>query len=155
MNNIISTFTEVRSVTKRIINIVAENSGIDSAEITLRSSINFDLGVDGDDWDDILHDLIKKEKINFEGFEVQKYFNSEAEISNNGIYFLLFLPFIFITFIIDRAWRYTSFKEYFYKRFDADTKKQKLTIADIVVSKFAGQFMRRSDVRVEIIRNCA
>lgn len=59
MNNIISTFTEVRSVTKRIINIVAENSGIDSTEITLRSSINFDLGVDGDDWDDILEKTVK------------------------------------------------------------------------------------------------
>lgn len=153
MSSIEVTFPELRSVTVRIINIVAESSGVNRNKISIKSSINYDIGIDGDDWDDLLYMLIEKEQINFEGFEASKYFYNEGELSNNIIYFILFVPFIFITFLIDRAWKYTSFKEYFSKRF-GDDKKQKLTVGDLVVSKFAGKFVHRNGKQFKIISNC-
>lgn len=154
MRNIEVTFAELRSVTTRIINIVAESGGVDQNEISIKSSINYDIGIDGDDWDDLLYKLVEKEHMNFEGFEFSKYFNSETEISNNMVYYVLFVPFIFMTFSIDRAWRHTTFKEYFSKRFGGENK-QKLTVGDLIASKFAGKFIHRNEKRFKLISNCA
>ncbi|MDB5013102.1 MAG: hypothetical protein JWQ25_1304 [Daejeonella sp.] len=132
-------FAELRQITERIIDLVSEVTNYDKSKITLRTSINNTIGVDGDDWDDILLALQQKENLLLDGLNFYEYFQDEGQIAF-GVFNLAFLPIQFLIYILTLRWRFESFKSHFASR---NTPKTDLTIADLVTSKLEGKFVKR------------
>ena len=55
-----TSFTTLRQTANRIVQVVSDICGIDKKEISISSSINNDLGIDGDDWTDLQKALQRK-----------------------------------------------------------------------------------------------
>lgn len=66
-------------IIKSVINIASQYSGISIDKLSVFSSINNDLRIDGDDIEDMLIEIDREFNLNFDGFEFNKYFNSENE----------------------------------------------------------------------------
>jgi len=135
------TFSELRGTTNRIILIVSEVTGYEKEKIGLRTSINDTIGVDGDDWDDILIALQKREGLTLEGLYFYDYFQDESQIAF-GAFDIFTLPIRFLFYLISFAWVREKFKT----NFDLGTHlKSDLTIGDLVTSKIEGRFVKREE----------
>jgi hypothetical protein len=97
------TFSELRQTTNRIIELVSRVTGYEKEKIDLRTSINNTIGVDGDDWDDILIALHKQEDLTLEGLNFYDYFQDEGQIAFGSLN-VLTLPIRFFFFLISFAW---------------------------------------------------
>lgn len=71
-------------MTKRIIAIVAHNRGVSPLKIGLQSDLYEDLGLTGDDVDDLFDELHKQLEIDFSGFQFGRHFTSEARYWFSG-----------------------------------------------------------------------
>ncbi len=137
-------FSELKDISTNIINIVGKSTGYSKTEISLRTSINYDLGIDGDDWDDILMALHKTQNICLDGFNFYDYFNDETQISNNLIVDSFFLlPRIFL-YIFTFQWKYKPFNQFATLN---GPLKSPLTIGDLVTSTIEGRFVKRNERR--------
>jgi hypothetical protein len=133
-------FTQLRTISKGIIDLIGNISGKEVNEINIQTSINYDLGIDGDDWDAILLALYKRENLQLDGLNFYDYFSDEEQIANNGVVALFFFPFRVILYFLTLRWRYKPFKDFATM---SGPLKQSLTIGDIVTSKLEGRFIRR------------
>lgn len=68
-------------VSKIILKIASEHSGIIFKKLHLNCSINSDLQIDGDDIEEFIHKIDDQFNLNFDDFDFKKYFNSESDIS--------------------------------------------------------------------------
>lgn len=68
-------------ILNNIIDICSKISGVKKSKISLMSSINNDLKIDGDDIVELLERLIIKYNLNTEKFEYSKYFDWEGQIN--------------------------------------------------------------------------
>jgi hypothetical protein len=139
-------FSELRQTTNRIIDLISEVTHYDKNEISLKTSINNTIGVDGDDWDEVISALHKKENLVLEGFNFYDYFQDEGQIAWGPLN-IIFLPIYFIMYVTTFKWRQESFRNYF--SFN-DGPKPDLTIADLVTSKLEGKFVKRIDRKFRI-----
>lgn len=57
-------YSELRNITNRIIKLVHLTTGHKQDKITISTSINNEIGIEGDDWDYILIALKEKRRIN-------------------------------------------------------------------------------------------
>ena len=69
------------SHTDAIVAIVAKYCGA-SAEIHLDRSLVFDLGIDGDDANELLEELVAEYPVDLSGLNLGQYFHSEGELSH-------------------------------------------------------------------------
>jgi len=68
-------------ILNNIIDICSKISGVKKSNISLMSSINNDLKIDGDDIVELLEHLVIKYNLNTEEFEYSKYFDWEGQIN--------------------------------------------------------------------------
>jgi hypothetical protein len=136
-------YRDLRQTIERITDLVSETTLCDRKKINLKTSINHDIGVQGDDWDDILIKLRDQENLTLEGLNFYDYFYDEGQLSSMAPLSLLLLPVRLVTYMLTFAWRQVGIKEYFF--YDFGEKKPPLTIGDLVTSKIEGRFVRRQD----------
>lgn len=62
-----------------ILRIASKHCGIGMEKLSINDSINNDLKIDGDDIADLLNEINRENNLNHNGFEFNKYFNSEND----------------------------------------------------------------------------
>jgi acyl carrier protein len=135
-----TTYTSLRHTADSIINIVVKMSGVDKEEVSISSAVNDDLGIDGEDWTDLQMVLQEKEGLSLEGLKFYDYFMDEGQISD-PIGFVIGL-FQFVLYLVTFKWLKMHFSD-FYK--PLCPPKEKLTIGDLITSKYEGRFVKRSE----------
>ncbi len=136
-------YRDLRQTIERIKDLVSETTLYDKEKMTLQTSINHDIGVQGDDWDDILLSLQDKENLTLDGLNFYDYFYDEGQLSSMAPLNFLLLPIRLVTYIITFGWRHVGVGKYFFTGWRED--KPPLTIGDLVTSKIEGRFVRRAD----------
>lgn len=141
-----TSYTSLRQTTYRIIDLVSRKSGVEKEEISIRSAINDDLGVDGDDWTELQIALREKEGVCLDELQFYDYFMDEGQIAD---------PIGFVFGIIQFVWYVASFK-WLKMKFDEFYKplgppKDVLTIGDLITSKYEGRFVKRTERRFVLI----
>jgi len=63
-----------------LITFISMRSGVDEHEINYTSLIEEDLGISGDDAEELVIEFSKRFKVNIEGFKFDKYFHPEPSI---------------------------------------------------------------------------
>ena len=120
MQEINVTYSEIKEVTNVIRSLVSEVAGIELKKVYSKSSINNDIGIDGDDWDDILIPFIEKYN-DIDGFLFHDYFHDEAQIGNAFALALLL--------------------------FSVLKEKPPIFLGDLIATALVGRFVKRSDYR--------
>lgn len=64
----------------QLIELVSRKSGINKEKINMETSIEQDLGVTGEDAEELIKEISKKFKVNIDDFVFAKYFNNEPSI---------------------------------------------------------------------------
>ena len=128
MHEIHITFGELRRISRRIVSLVARVTGYEHACIS--TAINQDIGVDGDDWDDVLLALLREENLSLDGMNFYDYFLDEGQIVW-GV-----LP--------ERIYKIR------YPGRPYPPGQQVLTVADLITSKITGRFMKRTDAIIKL-----
>ena len=141
-------YSTLRSTTDSIINLVSKMSGTEKEEISIRSSINNDLGIDGDDWVDLQEALKEKEGLSLEGLQFYDSFIDEGQIADlNGF---IIATFHFICYLLTFRWVKGKFAHFYQQK---STPKDILTIGDLITSKFEGRFVKRSERKFIFSKN--
>jgi acyl carrier protein len=135
-----TSFTTLRQTADRIIQVVSDMRGIDKKEISINSSINNDLGIDGDDWMDLQEALQNKEGVSLEGLKFYDYFWDEGQIAGSGDFIISTI--MFFRYIISFKWLKMRFSEYYAP---PGQSTDVLTIGDLITSKYEGRFVKRSE----------
>jgi hypothetical protein len=141
------TYKELRQTTNRIIQLISDVSGFDKRKINLNTAVNNTIGIQGDDWDDVLTALYNQEQLTLEGLEFYDYFYDESQLSSPFPLNIIMLPLRLISYLIFLGWRHASIKEFF---FYGTKTKPDLTIADLVTSKLHGRFIKRQDCKFRL-----
>ena len=146
-----SSFTSLRQTVDRIITIVSEVTSYEREKIDLKTSINNDIGVDGDDWDDLLIALKERGGLNLEGLNFYDYFQDEGQIADPSGYIHGFVSLV--RYITSLSWLKISFTDYVNIRGTSEVvdPSKNLTIGDLVTSKFEGRFVKRSERKFVVI----
>lgn len=63
---------------RRVIELVAEQTGVSPSRITAATRIGEDLGVDGDDASDLLTEFASRFQVDLAGFQFSRHFGPEA-----------------------------------------------------------------------------
>lgn len=145
-------YSELRNITNRIIKLVHLTTGHKQDKITISTSINNEIGIEGDDWDYVLIALKEKEGLIMEGFNFYDYFYDEGQLVEKTFKALILFPLSLIMYVFLLKWTSTKFKDY---SFIKNTGKPDLTIGDLITSKIEGKFVKREDRIFKIIKNCA
>jgi len=141
-----TTYVDLRKTADDIIALVSKMSGLEKDEINIRSAINNDLGIDGDDWVDLQQALEKQQGLSLEGLQFYDYFMDEAQIADpSGFVIGLFQ---FIWYMVTFKWLKIKFADY-YK--PLGPQKGVLTIADLITSKYEGRFIKRSERKFVLV----
>jgi acyl carrier protein len=135
-----TSYTSLRQTAERVIDLVSKMSGVDKEEISISSAINDDLGVDGDDWTDLQMALREKEGISLEGLQFYDYFMDEGQIADPSGVIIGFVQFVWYT--ISFRWLKMSFGKFYTP---LGSPKVKLTIADLITSKYEGKFVKHNE----------
>jgi hypothetical protein len=135
-----TSYTNLRQTADRIIELVSKMSGVDKGEISISSAINDDLGVDGDDWTDLQMALQEKERMSFEGLQFYDYFMDEGQIADPSGFVIGLIQFIW--YVLSFKWLKMKFDDFYTP---LGPPKHKLTIADLITSKYEGRFIKRME----------
>ncbi|MGJ4748133.1 hypothetical protein ACQV5M_17370 [Leptospira sp. SA-E8] len=89
-------------VSKIVFRCVARNRGEDINNLSVNTSLNNDLGLDGDDVDELFDDITKYIREDLADFDYYKYFNDEGSfaLSFNFLFAILLLPLKIIMSVI-------------------------------------------------------
>lgn len=91
--------SELRFVTESVFNIVSDIGGINPTKLSLKTSINNELGIQGDDWEDLVIKVKQEFNCEFSELNFYDYFLDETQISYNFFLNLLYLPFRLIIYL--------------------------------------------------------
>ncbi len=72
------TYTDLRRLSDKVVHIISEVTLIQPEKITLKSSINNQLGIDGDDWFLIQERIQKDLNFDFKDFNYHNFFFEEG-----------------------------------------------------------------------------
>ena len=135
-------YKELRHTTIQVKDLLASFWGLDKNEISINSSINKDFGIDGDDWSLLEIELKEKIGVNLEGLQFNIYFQQETEVADpiHLINWLIQMTFYIVLF----QWVSGKWGDFYVT---SRPQKAKLTVGDIIASKFEGRFIRRSERR--------
>ena len=74
-------YSTIKETYNELLDIFSANGIIERHELSLKTRINYDLSIDGDDWNDYVERITKKFNFNFHNFNPYIFFHSEGEIS--------------------------------------------------------------------------
>jgi hypothetical protein len=138
MNNI-----DFKKIYLDVLQSVSKTSGEDIHKLTLETTINIDLGIYGDDWDEIILPIIAKYPIDdFSAFAFTNHMNGEADFDLTfPLDFILVIPKILIALLLfpfNKKISNTIFMFSLHRK--AISKKEPLYIADIFNSAVKGKW---------------
>jgi hypothetical protein len=133
-------YKELRHTTDQVKDFLVSFWGLDKDDISIDSSINKDFGIDGDDWSLLEIELKEKLSINLEGLQFDTYFQQETAVADpiHLINWLIQMIFYIVLF----QWVSVKWGDFYVT---SRPQKAKLTVGDIITSKFEGRFVRRSE----------
>lgn len=135
-----------------ILTIISEERGEPINKLSLETTINNDLGVYGDDWDQLIEPIIKKYPItDWSGFVFLNHMAGEGYPPRLFINMLIFIPKLIIAAIVfpfskrrsAAVFQYILFKEIQYK-------DDPLYIADIFNSAIKGKWQYAKDSELNL-----
>lgn len=158
MQEIHISYSELKSLAMRMIAHVGESTGVNVRDISVRHTINEDLGVDGDDADELLAELQQREDFQLEGFNFYDYFCDEAEIAGTAnlwpVGYILSLPFVMLVYLLKTPVRAWSLQDLMNNTWPARPERNRsrhfplpLSIGDLITSKLEGRFVPRNERR--------
>lgn len=144
MEEIIVSYSKLKETTQFIRSLVSEVAGMELKKVYSKSSINIDLGLDGDDWDDILIPFIEKYNT-MDGFLFYDYFHDEPQIGNAFALALLLFPIKIVLSLFILPWN-----KYWAKAvidFSLLKEKPPIFLGDLITTALVGRFAKRSDYK--------
>ncbi|TGK08985.1 DUF1493 family protein [Leptospira fletcheri] len=129
-------------VAKRVYLCIARNRGERIERLNLEMSLNNKLGLDGDDFDDLLNDIDRYIKIDWSSFDFSHYFNNEGSSSLRLFKILICFPFLIVFIFIKLVLKlFGSSKnvEQFIEPIVGNTKRD-FKISDLVLAGFWGKW---------------
>jgi Protein of unknown function (DUF1493) len=146
-----TSFKDLKALSSSVVEFLADNFGVGQEEIygNFHLSMTDDLGIDGDDGDELIAKFSEKYKVDFSEFEYDKYFSPEG-IDIVMIPFVVLILALFIincllTLIFMCLNRQNPLKKSFSTLFNKRSERQ-LTVGDLIVSAHQGKFMKREEV---------
>jgi acyl carrier protein len=139
--------SEAKNRIKTVRRIVSEYSGVHERKIKLRSALNNDLGIDGQDSWELLEVCEKEFGIKKENFNLTDYFSNTEPPSDILKQLLVDLPIALFAIIFIRPFSKARSQEIL-RRFC----RQDFTFGDLVVWTFSKDFVLRNQVDVRFSR---
>ncbi len=91
-------------VAKRILLCIARNRAERIERIDFNMSLNHDLGLDGDDFDDFFKDINRSIRIDWTSFNFKEYFNEEGDLTLwRGLFLFCHLPLVLLSSILNQV----------------------------------------------------
>ncbi|EMJ97822.1 DUF1493 family protein [Leptospira alstonii] len=141
---------------KKILICVVRNRGVDLDKLTMTTSLNRDLGLDGDDVDDLWEDIDKYVRIDWSSWNFKEYFYEEGISFGNALVLFIRFPVILSFALIKKIFRWMRvsvnvdlFQSSYFKEEKKDFKIGHL-IAAAYSGKWENTFMDSISVEKEI-----
>jgi acyl carrier protein len=154
-----TSYTDLKQLSLSITEFVAEKSDVGIEDMTFKTSLLNDLGVDGDDAAELLEAFMEKYKVDFSEFEFLAYFDTEG-FPITSLPIILFRLVGFLAFsllfpieliIRDIYWLinpkiqvYPLTKTIFESNRSSNLKS--LTLGDLIASAHQGKFTKRENI---------
>jgi acyl carrier protein len=136
--------SEARLRIREVRQIVAEHSGIDEGQIKLRSALNNDLGIDGQDSWELLEACEKQYGIKGDNFNLTDFFSNTEPPSDPLIQIFVHFPYALFGMIFIRPFSKSTWQA-MQRRF----QKQDFTFGDLVVWTITKDFALRNRLNIE------
>ena len=137
---------------KEVLTFLEENYWIEK-DTTSKTRIEDDLGITGDDADEMIQKFEDRFHIDMSNLNFTEYFFCEGE--NSCILpFILLLKLILLPFaIVVLPFSFSAFKEMiFYSPFsETYTGKKSLTVGDLITSSFTHKFTLQKEVLIKLV----
>jgi len=158
-------YAELRSITESVIDFVSKEYWWEK-DSTLKTEIETDLGISGDDAWELMQKFSKKYSVDLTNFKFDRYFTPEGAHSSWILWipvylssYVIWIIKVVITILIypfnkrlgGRLTEYSA-KSMIIKMTDSFDypKLQSMTIADLVTSAACGEFIKRDSIRFEM-----
>lgn len=144
---------EPKQIYQDILAIISEVRGEPISKLNLETTINNDLGVWGNDWDDVIEPILKKYPINdWSAFNFSDHMCSEGDqMPLFIINLLVFIPKLIIAAIVFPFNKEKSVDIFQYKPFkEIQYKDDPLYIADILNSAIKGKWEYAKDSALKL-----
>jgi Protein of unknown function (DUF1493) len=91
-------------IAKRVIAIVAHNRAVEPSTINLQTDLHEDLGLAGDDVDDLFGELQKRLQIDFSGFQFDRHFEGEGASPSDFVWVLGGVPLLMGVMVVQSVY---------------------------------------------------
>lgn len=138
--------TEKRNLLKtarKIILCIVRNRAERIDQIFWNTSLNHDLGLEGDDVDDLLNDIQKKVSIDFSSLNFETYFYSEGNLPIQSLAFILLFPFTIFFFLLKKLlelFGFDSFGSRFFRITSFSKNKKSFRVGSLIAAGFFGKW---------------
>ncbi len=143
-------YSDLRAAYSEVISFTEKEYWQFDDSVTSKSSINFDLGIDGDDASEFLTKFQAKFMVSFKGFDFYKYFGDEGVGPINFLLGVLLVVVVIIQLFLMIFFPKINRKYERYCQNHSDITA--LTIGDLVASALHGNFIERNAVTFVIHR---
>ena len=142
----------VKQIYTDILEIISEQSGEPVKKLSLETTINKDLGIYGDDWDQLIEPIIKKYPItDWSAFVFLDHMAGEGYPPRLFISIFLFIPKLILASIVFPFSREKSIAVFQYRLFkEIQYKDDPLYIADIFNSAIKGKWEYAKDSELDL-----
>lgn len=120
---------------------------------TSKSRIEDDLGITGDDADEMIQKFEEYFHVDMRSLNFSEYFYCEGESAGVFLPVLLLKVFLLPFAVLVLPFSYTAFKEMiFYTPFEGNhSPKKALTVGDLITSSFTHKFTLQNDVIIKLV----
>lgn len=145
-NIIYSDFKTLRDAYIEVKNFITDETY--AKTLSLKTTIDGDLGCAGDDNLDLLEKFVEKYNLNFEGFDYSKHFLSEGELMEFGYFPIgILLMFIYLIAIVVKAITFSKIDFTKFKLMSVRTRQTlDMTFGDMLTWYLMGRYTLRTDV---------
>ncbi|MBM9500124.1 DUF1493 family protein [Leptospira sp. 201903071] len=140
-------------IAKRILICIVRNRAEEMETIDLNLSLNNDLGLHGDDVDDLLNDINRYIEIDWSSLNFKEYFYEEGDISfRRGFFLFLYLPFFLLSLIIERILKFFRIDSgfYAYKISYFNKNKRPFVVGDLIIAAYSGKWENLSSRSIPV-----
>ncbi|RHX85577.1 DUF1493 family protein [Leptospira stimsonii] len=131
-------------VAKRILLCIARNRAERIERIDFNMSLNHDLGLDGDDFDDFFKDINRSIRIDWTSFNFKEYFNEEGDLTLwRGLFLFCHLPLVLLSSILNQVlklFRIDTVLNLAYRPSYFNKNKKPFTVADLILTAYSGKW---------------
>jgi len=143
-------YSWIKQRRKDVLDFLRDNYWVEK-DTTSKTRIEDDLGITGDDADELIQKFEKHFHVDMATLNFSDYFYSE------GMYFLptaILLKLILLPFsILVLPFSFAAFKEMFFYNplINNKTEKRDLTVGDLITSTFTHKFTLQKDVIIKLV----